>query len=46
LSTSADPAGAIVAALAGVVNVIAHAALDRLPLVVIADTVPSATPRS
>ncbi len=31
--------------LASAVNGIAHAALDRLPLVVIADTVPSATPR-
>ncbi len=31
--------------LASAVNGIAHAALDRLPLVVIADTVPSAAPR-
>jgi acetolactate synthase-1/2/3 large subunit len=31
--------------LASAVNGIAHAALDRLPVVVIADTVPSATPR-
>jgi acetolactate synthase I/II/III large subunit len=31
--------------LASAVNGIAHAALDRLPLVVIADTVPAATPR-
>ncbi len=31
--------------LASAVNGIAHAALDRLPLVVIADTVPSGTPR-
>jgi len=31
--------------LASAVNGIAHAALDRLPLVVIADTVPAAAPR-
>ena len=51
-ATSADLTGAPGAVvvtrgpgLASAVNGIAHAALDRLPLVVIADTVPAATPR-